>query len=138
MPTHIADRPSVETFWVDFWGAMDRADYDAIVEALTEDCRWLRADWCEGRTAIRTSLEQRPALLFTRHLVSNLALIPDSRGYACRYTLVIFGAQRSSIDASPPFVTTGPRVAEYHAKIIRSGDRWKISEIRPELLFERP
>lgn len=117
---------------------MDRGDYDSIVEALTKNCCWLRAGWCEGREAIRTSLGLRPELLVSRHLVSNLVIEPNGDGYICRYSLIIFGAQRRATDDRGPYVTSGARVADYRTIVVAEGGEWKVAEIQPELVFERP
>jgi len=132
------DQVSIGSFWARFWSAMDQSDYDAIIDSLTGNCRWLRSGWCEGHEAIRASLDERPANLVSRHLVNNLVIEPDGNGYDCRYTLIIFGAQRETVDDRGPYVTSGARVADYRAILVGEGGSWKVAEIQPELVFERP
>lgn len=138
MTDGLKDYVQIQQYWARFWKAMDDIDYPRILTYLTSDCRWLRGEWCEGHEAILASLKQRPALLVSRHIATNLILEPCEGGYDCQYALTIFGAGRQSADQKPPYTTTGARMADYFARLTKRDGAWKAEKISATLMFERP
>jgi SnoaL-like protein len=135
--TSVTDYAEIHHYLNRFWAAMDRCDYNEILDGLTADCRWFRDRWREGRTDILESLNQRPALVVSRHNVCNLVLDRTPEGYDCAYGLIIFGFPRETVDQKPPYKTSGPRMGDWQSKLVNLDGRWLASEIRANLVFER-
>ena len=127
----------IQDHLVRFWRAMDRADYEEVLASLTEDARWRRDRWREGKADIVESLRQRPPLLVSRHCLTNLVVEPDHDGYRCEYGLVIFGYGRKNSEEQPPYSTSGPRMGDWRSKLIYHEGRWLTREVTASLLFER-
>jgi hypothetical protein len=122
---------------VGFWQAMDRADYDALLAQLTDDVRWKRDRWREGKADVLQSLEQRASLLVSRHCMTNLRIAPNGNGYDCSYGLIIFGHNRTLETEQAPYVTAGPRMGDWSSKIVKRNSAWLTREISATLIFER-
>jgi hypothetical protein len=131
------DHVEIHDYLARFWRAMDRSDYEAVLAGLTEDCRWLRDRWREGRDDILLSLQARPPLAASRHCIANLILDPADGGYDAQYGLIIFGHPKAADPAEPPYRTTGPRMGDWTSRLAKVGGEWRAREIRAALVFER-
>jgi hypothetical protein len=131
------DYLEIQQYLTHFWQAMDRADYDEVLSGLTEDARWLRDRWREGKADILESLIRRAPLLVSRHCVVNLAVSPRQHGYDCVYGLIIFSHTRTMETEAAPYVTSGPRMGDWHARLVNQDGRWLAQEITAALIFER-
>ena len=135
--SHETDHAEIHDYLARFWRAMDRSDYEGVLAGLTDDCRWLRDRWREGRDDILQSLQARPPLAASRHCIVNLILDPVDDGFAAQYGLIIFGHPKGPDAAEPPYRTTGPRMGDWTSRLVKVDGGWRAREIRAALLFER-
>lgn len=131
------DYVEITTYWAEFWGAMDARDYFRLLQRLSPACRWHRDRVCVGYDDILESLNQRDTRIVSRHVSNNLVVQPAIDGYDCRYTLTIYSYARKAPEEGPPHTITGPKVADYFAKLTKVEGHWLASEIRADLVFER-
>ncbi len=135
--TAATDYTDILQYLARFWRAMDRADYQDVLRELTTDARWRRDRWREGHADILEALQQRNVLLVSSHSVTNLVIDPTADGYDCRYSLIIFGHNRTAAGDPPPYATSGPRMGEWQSKLVKRDGAWLAREITAQLVFER-
>lgn len=127
----------VEQAVLRFWYALDRRDYGALLNGVTEDCLWLRDRWIQGQWAISAALAQRPASLSIRHLVSNMIFDATHNGVSVQYILTAFSANTPA-EASAPLPTSAPTlIADVAMSCALVDGRWLISRIEPAVQFRQ-
>lgn len=66
-----------------FYQALDRSDYPACLDCFAPDGSWMRLGKDHvGHEAVARVLEERPAALMVRHLLTNLVARPGADGTA--------------------------------------------------------
>ena len=99
----------VEATVAGFFVALDRSDYDSIIERVTDDVVWVRpSGTVHGRQAFREVLEARSHSRVTRHLVPHIDLEADGTGkVTARFDVLIF---EKVFDGEPclPATISGP------------------------------
>lgn len=120
----------------EFWRAMDRDDYDAVLARLTPDAKWKRGPkWRDGQVDIRAALNERPAGLFVRHLISGLVAQPTASGVSAQY-LLIANSKRRAEGEQPPFPPALPSVIiDYHVECVVTPEGLRFSKLWGEQVF---
>lgn len=110
----------------------DHGPHDAIAELFTDDGEFDRdGTVVRGRQALRDMYAKRPASLMTRHMVSNVMVTVLSEDeVSCQaYATVYRFRSQDGTKPVPPVVCEGPEsVAEYHDRLVRAADGWKIQQ----------
>ena len=121
----------------DFANFVDSRNYDRFVDLFTDDAVFDRVGVIsEGRQAIRAFLDARPADLVTRHVCTNIAVDLVSETAATGVSYAIFFHASVEANASPPFQSAAPGLAEYHDVYTRTAEGWRIRERRVKLIFK--
>lgn len=129
----------IEAVVVGFCMALDRSDYDAVLDFVTDDIEWVRPSGTVcGRAEVRQALEARPKSRITRHLVTNIGLVPNSAGMVtARSDLIIFektfdGEIRLPAAASGPSMVLGVEDV-----LVReaNGSLWRIARKLTTVVF---
>ena len=128
---------AIEQCIYQFWAALDRNDYPAVLELLTSDCRWRRDDWLEGHEAIRRALDERPRDRVTRHLVNNLRLVGNGRDWIANYLLTAFAGQDTG-RIGAPCVSAPPAILADIEMQLDAADTARIMRIEPRIVFREP
>lgn len=116
------------------WAALDQRRYDAVVDMMTDDGRWLRGQWQEGKAAVRASLDARPQGLVTRHVVSNFLAQRCGERFVGRHILIAFPANRvEGHEGVLPSVP--PAVADVTVGFRRSGEFFLVDEVEVTPVF---
>lgn len=120
----------------EFWGRLDRDDYEGLVALMVPDGRWNRAGkWREGVADIRAAMDERPEGLFVRHVITNLRCEDTPEGVLCRYYLTAFST-RSGKTAPPPYPAGPPSVlADYQSICVETPEGWRMKELSGQFAF---
>lgn len=120
----------------EFWHAMDRDDYGAVLGALTPDARWKRGEkWREGREDIGAALNERPKGLFIRHMVSQLVASETAKGVSAQFLLVAH-SRRAAEGEKPPFPVTAPTmIIDYSVECVDTPNGPKLSYLAGQQAF---
>lgn len=122
-----------------FFHALDMRRYDCMLDLFTEDCRWLRqGQWLEGKDAVRTALDSRPADVDTRHVLTNAyvsACDGDSAELEAYMTAYRYPAAAQSASAPPRIA--GPLRFNLTSTVFRRDPDhdWRIAEQRMVAAF---
>lgn len=114
----------------EFWSNLDRNDYPGVLQCILPDGRWNRAGrWREGHDDIALALEERPAGLFVRHLVSTLRADREGEDIVCRFYLVAFSS-RAADESPPPYPVAAPTlIADYTAVCALTSEGWRFRSL---------
>jgi catechol 2,3-dioxygenase-like lactoylglutathione lyase family enzyme len=128
---------AIEQCIYQFWIALDRNDYSAVLALLTPDCRWRRDDWLEGHEAISRALHARPRDRVTRHLVSNLRLVRNGTDWIASYLLTAFAGQDTGGQGAPCVSAAPVILADVEMQLTAAGMA-QIARIDPCVVFSGP
>ena len=106
-----------------FVGHLDERRYDALVQMVAPEGRWLRqGKWLAGRDAMLCALEARPATMRVRHIISNVHVRADAGGSA---RVDAYMTAYRQFEGSPPSLFSNNLV---HNVFRRDGSRWVLLE----------
>jgi len=123
-----------------FFDALDARRYDDMESAFTTDGRWLRqGKWTQGRAEVRATLEERPAHVQTRHVISN-AYLTQADDSSATVEAVMTAYRHVGKPGEPqdlPVLPGAFRINLVHTRFRRVGDDWLIAEQQmvPEFAF---
>lgn len=122
----------------EYFNALDRRDYELLVNCLAEDVDWrLRGDR-SGRDQVIEALSDRPENFDVRHFVTNLQ-ITGSRAF---FILTVLGYFRGD-EENAPYVLDGsdrvhgPMIADINITLVRTAEGIKIKQMLSSLIFRK-
>jgi ketosteroid isomerase-like protein len=120
---------------------IDFGDAAAVADLFTEDGVWESPELTmDGRDRIRTGFGRRQANAArrSRHICTNLAVelvAPDEAEGVCYFTLYradgVEAGRTAPLDGSPVMV------GDYHDRLVRTAEGWRISHRRATAAFQR-
>ncbi|WP_019449987.1 nuclear transport factor 2 family protein [Cupriavidus sp. BIS7] len=118
--------------------ALDRSDYPGVANCFTPDGIWERpGSPYRGQQEILASLSKRPTTLFTRHYITNFAVLEHGGSVVkATFALTVYRSDKGT----PPTLPVGQPVAAMLADVecelacSDSGD-WRISHLDPRITF---
>jgi hypothetical protein len=125
-------RRECEQLFLNIAWLTDHGPHQDIAMLFTEDGEFDRDGVrIKGRVELIDLYAKRPISIMTRHLVSNLNVIPLSDEQAtCRAYVTIY-RYKSSDSSKPtlPLKCNGPEVVnEYEDQMVKTSDGWKVSQ----------
>ncbi len=149
-----------------FFHGLDERRYDSILGLLAPDMAWLRQGvWHEGHDAILSELSQRPAGMYTRHVVTNVVRMGPEDMRRTGATADPFERERvrrgrkthtaddvkishymtayrfdGVADSAPPWVVSGPHKLSVVRTLFKpQRDAWLMAEMLmlPQFVFEQ-
>ena len=129
------DYPAVQQLIYGYWNAMDRRDYPAVLDCLTDDVEWRASSSCEGRAAVAKALEQRPANLVVRHFISNLVVEGGDDRREAFFLIAAFARVVDDGDVAP-YPTDAPQViGDVRATVVATPHGPKIAKLAASVIF---
>jgi hypothetical protein len=132
----LIDRDACQTVVIRFWNSLDRRDYAGLIRLFVPGGVWKR-----GKAELRApdsmfaALQQRPATLAVRHIVSNLdiRLLPAESAEAEYYVTVY----RHDDVANLPAPLRGPHgITQWNDRLVKSANGWRLSHKSGNRVFE--
>jgi 3-phenylpropionate/cinnamic acid dioxygenase small subunit len=117
---------------------VDHRQYDALVALFLEDgVLDRRGEIVEGRDAIHAVMLARAPDIRTRHVCSNIFVSSAGDDWAegVTYFTLYRGKEQSTED--PIDLTGASFVGEYHDRIARTPEGWKLARRTVRLVFQR-
>lgn len=128
---HACERLAIASY-----SLMDQGRYEETAALFTEDATWVRGGKpVEGRSGILASLNQRPITDISRHLVTNVLvqLVSADEAEATACFVPLRGARREDGSVAMPPITN---VGDLSFRFRREADGWRISHLRPTMIFK--
>lgn len=119
--------------------AIDFRDYDAFVELFAEDAVLEAGAALEGKAAIREALRKRPDELRSRHVLTNIFIVPldarSARGIS--YLTLYRHVGKESLEAAPVAFDGPAAVGHYEDRFVLTAQGWRIARRKLHLAFRR-
>lgn len=115
-----------------FYNSLDARLYDDLMECFTEEGIWKRqGNELRGHEAILAAMHARSPNLVIRHIVTNISVTIHDEDHAETQEYVTIYRYDSEQQIDGPAPLDGPGVIFlYQDKMVRSKDKWKISDKR--------
>jgi ketosteroid isomerase-like protein len=119
-----------------YFNALDRRDYDAVLDLLTDDVDWRLNGSRSGRAEVAQALSARPENFAVRHFVSNL----EVTGGDVFFLLMVIGYFTGDEETAPYSLGTkethGPIIGDMQAQLVQTADGLKISQLTSDVVFK--
>lgn len=109
---------------ISFFNCLDDRKFDQMVSRFSPDARWIRATGAilEGRTAVLNAMNERPATVQSRHLVSNFEFeFLDGQTARSRCCVTVYRIDGEASDSDPL-----PTVYTFNNEFKLRNGEWKI------------
>ncbi|KXU29421.1 hypothetical protein A0J57_18595 [Sphingobium sp. 22B] len=135
MERTMTDHGAAQQLILRYWNALDRRDYPAMLDLLTEDVEWKVSAMCEGRAAVAAELEKRPSNMVVRHIISNIVVDDAPEGQEVFFLLTAFGRLTEDGD-KPPYPLELPQIlGDIRATVVERDGQLRISRIAASPVF---
>ncbi len=139
MPPHVidtADFVECQRLAIASYSLMDQGRYEETVALFSEDAVWVRGGKpFQGRGSILAALNQRPATMVSRHLVTNVLVeltgADEAKATACFVPLR--GTLREDGSVQMPAIES---VGDLAFTFRREREGWKITHLQPQTVFK--
>jgi ketosteroid isomerase-like protein len=126
----LADRQEIADLLAEYCRALDLMDLPAVARIFTEDCRVEYGPeerlQSHGAAGVAKSLERMWRWSRSSHHLSNIQIAFDGPDYARSVSYVLAWHER-------PDGTTATVMGQYHDRLERTQDGWRIAERRMEM-----
>lgn len=121
-----------------YFNALDTRDYETLLGCLTEDVDWQVSSVRAGRMDVAKAMEERPAHVEVRHLVTNLDVRPDGDSADAFFLLSTFVHFRSDESDTPYPISPPVIVADMRARLVQAPEGLQMNRLLAKIIFKKP
>lgn len=137
MSTTVSDFSEVQALINSYFNAMDRRDFPAALDCLTEDVDWRVSANRSGRDEVAATLRDFPGNFVSRHLVSNLEIAGGTEIEAF-FVVQTFVHFLNDGDATPYPISPPSALTDVEATVVRTDDGPRIKRIAVSTIMRNP